>query len=276
MKIEDMQTQAVNNAAVIQLFIMGQPGHAANLSTDGAVLRSYHYYELAIWATKDKVILRAGELYSQTTKKHMSLLRKALIRSKVEYVISDIETPTDEKLMRFTPSRAGDVEQETTSARQTTIYAQWDRFDICEAYKAVEDDYHSGGILHERKSNKRRNMSTDFQLNRMGFKVGASWKGYRSLSENAKAIYAGLCKRYGLKFNPYNLPMNDAGELEHYAWPGGYEIYYLDNENNTLCYECAIKPGYSTEPVAAGCMDSVEEDISCDDCGRIIETPYKD
>lgn len=112
MKIEDMQTQAVNNAAVIQLFIMGQPGHAANLSTDGAVLRSYHYYELAIWATKDKVILRAGELYSKTTKKHMGLLKKALDRAKVEYSASEIDTPQDEKQMRFTPSRAVEVEAE--------------------------------------------------------------------------------------------------------------------------------------------------------------------
>jgi hypothetical protein len=201
MKIEDMQTKAVSNADVIAAFIAGQPAHAANLSTDGQVLRSYHYYELAIWTTKDKVTLRAGELYSNTTKKHMSLLKKALDRAKVEYSASELDTPTGEKLMLFTPSRADNSEQKQ-SARQTTIYAQWDRFDICEAYKAVEDDYNVGGILHERPSNKRRNEATHVQLDRIQFKVGAAWRGYGSLSENGKAIYAGLCERYGFEFTP--------------------------------------------------------------------------
>lgn len=154
--------------------------------------------------------------------------------------------------------------------------AEWNRFDLCEAYKAVEDDYNVGGILYERKSNKRRNEATHIQLARIKFKVGAAWKGYPSLTENGKEIYANLCKRYGFTFNPYNLPMNDKGELLHYAWPGGYEIYYLDNENNTLCYECAIKQDYDTEPIAAGSMESVESHIWCDDCSRRIDSPYVD
>lgn len=152
----------------------------------------------------------------------------------------------------------------------------FDKFDICEAYKAIEDDYNHGGILEERKSNKRRNMSTGFQLNRMQFKPGHSWNGYKSLSENAKEIYKDLCARYGFKFNPYNLPMDDDGKLQHYAWPGGYEIYYLDNENNVLCYECAIKTGYDSEPIAAGSMAECEEHLSCDDCSRVIKSPYVD
>jgi hypothetical protein len=152
----------------------------------------------------------------------------------------------------------------------------FDRFDICEAYKAIEDDYSVGGMLHERASNKRRNEATHVQLHRMQFKVGARWNGYKSLSENSKEIYADLCKRYGFKFNPYDLPMNDDGSLMHYAWPGGYEIYYLDDQNNVLCYECAIKQGYATEPVHAGTMADCEESIWCNDCSREIESPYKD
>lgn len=73
----------------------------------------------------------------------------------------------------------------------------FDRFDICEAYLAIEWDWHMSGILQERESNQRRNMSTDYQLRRMGFEPGASFNGYESLSENGREIYENLCERYG-------------------------------------------------------------------------------
>jgi hypothetical protein len=73
----------------------------------------------------------------------------------------------------------------------------FDRFDICEAHLAIEQDYHSGGILHERPSNQRRNMSTDYQLHRLGFKPGHVFNGFASLSENGREIYRELQERYG-------------------------------------------------------------------------------
>ena len=76
--------------------------------------------------------------------------------------------------------------------------AHFDRFDICEAHLAMEWDWHIGGILQERQSNIRRNMSTMFQLNRMGFRPSRSFKGYESLTENGKEIYHNLLERYGL------------------------------------------------------------------------------
>jgi len=79
--------------------------------------------------------------------------------------------------------------------------ATFDRFDICEAYLAMEWDWHSHGVLQERKSNQRRNMSTDYQLARMGFTFGAGFKGYDSLTENGKEIYHELQNRYNL-FEP--------------------------------------------------------------------------
>ncbi len=75
----------------------------------------------------------------------------------------------------------------------------FDRFDICEAYLAIEQAWHSSGILQERESNQRRNMSTDYQLGRMRFRPSMRWNGYASLSENGKEIYACLCERYGFK-----------------------------------------------------------------------------
>jgi len=70
----------------------------------------------------------------------------------------------------------------------------FDRFDICEAYLAIEWDYNVNGMLQERPSNKRRNESTAVQLARIGFKNSANLR----LSENGAEIYEMLIKRYNL------------------------------------------------------------------------------
>lgn len=48
-------------------------------------------------------------------------------------------------------------------------------FDICQAHAQLESDYNVGGILRERSSNRRRNISTGCQLSRMGFNPGMRW-----------------------------------------------------------------------------------------------------
>jgi len=85
----------------------------------------------------------------------------------------------------------------------------FERFDICEAYKALEDDYNVSGILQERPSNQRRCMSTDFQLYRMEFKASPMFNGFDSLSENGKDIYMDLVTRY-------KLPTPEGDEFDAY------------------------------------------------------------
>lgn len=82
--------------------------------------------------------------------------------------------------------------------------AYFDRFDICEAHYAMEIDYNSGGVLWERPTNRRRRRSTDVQLTRMGFRAGAMFRGFESLSENGQEIYRELERRYG--FEPEVIP----------------------------------------------------------------------
>ncbi len=73
--------------------------------------------------------------------------------------------------------------------------AYFDRFDICEAHLLFEWHYNMGGIVRERPSNSRRNMSTDFQLNRMGFRSAPNLT-YATLSINGKRIYNNLVNHY--------------------------------------------------------------------------------
>jgi hypothetical protein len=90
----------------------------------------------------------------------------------------------------------------------------FDRFDICEAHLALESDYNVDGVLQERPSNKRRKMSTGFQLFRMDFEVGLGWRGFDSLSENGKEIYRELETRYGF---------NESDEEVETEWAGPQE-----------------------------------------------------
>ncbi len=75
----------------------------------------------------------------------------------------------------------------------------FDRFDICEAYLAIEWEYHVGGWLQERESNRRRREATSIQLERIQFKASPMFDGYNSLSENGKEIFQDLCMRYGFE-----------------------------------------------------------------------------
>jgi hypothetical protein len=87
--------------------------------------------------------------------------------------------------------------------------AYFDRFDICEAYAALESDYNMGGWLHERPSNRRRSEATHVQLHRLKFKLSPLFNGFVSLTDNGKEIYSDLVSRY-------NLPTADNEEL--HAW----------------------------------------------------------
>ena len=84
------------------------------------------------------------------------------------------------------------------SIKGHTMAPYYDTFDICEAHLAIENSWHVGGMLQERESNRRRNESTAVQLARMGFKPGAAWNGYESLTDNGRAIYRDLLTRYNL------------------------------------------------------------------------------
>lgn len=76
----------------------------------------------------------------------------------------------------------------------------FDRFDICEAYLLLENDWNVGGVVWERPSNKRRMMSTGFQLHRMGFRPSPFGVTWETLSENGREIYRNLCEEYGFLF----------------------------------------------------------------------------
>lgn len=74
----------------------------------------------------------------------------------------------------------------------------FDRFDICEAYSALECDYNVSGLLQERPSCQRRCESVGVQLDRIGFRPRPSLHGLESLTDNARDIYLAAVERLGL------------------------------------------------------------------------------
>lgn len=71
------------------------------------------------------------------------------------------------------------------------------------------------------------------------------------------------------------------GKLPAYAWPGGYQIIYLDQDNSVLCADCATKSLDNADeiprfkPIA---FDVYYEGpaLQCDSCNKNIESAYGD
>lgn len=80
----------------------------------------------------------------------------------------------------------------------------FDRFDICGAYLALENDYNSGGWIRERPSNRRRMESCGVQLSRIGFNPGVdSCCSFEYLqNDNQREIYVSAARRFGLPLDP--------------------------------------------------------------------------
>lgn len=82
--------------------------------------------------------------------------------------------------------------------------AQWDRFDICMAHEALENDFNLGGWLHERPSNRRRMEATHVQLHRLKYRsapgLGGSFDTMVRSDECANAcdIYIEALVSFGL------------------------------------------------------------------------------
>ena len=79
-------------------------------------------------------------------------------------------------------------------------------FDICQAHAQLESDYSIGGILRDRPSNRRRNMSTGCQLSRMRYNPGPRWVEIIGTDnddddENVRDIYLINVLRMGLPIN---------------------------------------------------------------------------
>ena len=81
-------------------------------------------------------------------------------------------------------------------------------FAICQAHNQLESDYNVGGILRERPSNQRRNMSTGCQLHRMDFNSGHWWVDITSPDEEEDPDDKDVREIYLLNVLNWKLPIS--------------------------------------------------------------------
>ena len=87
----------------------------------------------------------------------------------------------------------------------------FDRYMVCLAYQALENDWNVGGWLRERPSNRRRRESIGVQLARIGFRAGmgegggfaallpdGSYDGFHDEHEGARESYVHALIVWGL------------------------------------------------------------------------------
>jgi len=63
------------------------------------------------------------------------------------------------------------------------------------------------------------------------------------------------------------------GKLPTYAWPGGYQMFYLDTDSNVLCPDCANNA--DAEPIVAD-INYEHTSLFCDNCSEQIPAAYAD
>lgn len=52
-----------------------------------------------------------------------------------------------------------------------------------------------------------------------------------------------------------------------WAWPGGYEVIYIDAGGQLLCHKCVIE-NYGRDAIVGTCLDCELDEGVCSDCGR--------
>lgn len=63
------------------------------------------------------------------------------------------------------------------------------------------------------------------------------------------------------------------GTLHEHAWPGGYPLYYLTEENDTLCASCATQEKECLVAAEANYEDRL---LFCDECSERIPSAYSE
>lgn len=83
-----------------------------------------------------------------------------------------------------------------------------------------------------------------------------------------------------------NKPSDFGRALKHpYAWPGGYPTFFITSDGAPLCHDCARKQGRSITSsirdnsrdgwkVEAQDVNWEDSDLTCDHCGKHIESAY--
>lgn len=107
------------------------------------------------------------------------------------------------------------------------------------------------------------------------------WVRFLPFSDGSGADATEVIPVVDLKWERQGLPRGKNGELSSYAWPGGYQIYYVCQDGGTLCPACAnehaSKSGDEWDPqwnVVGADVNYEDPSLYCDHCNARIESAY--
>lgn len=79
----------------------------------------------------------------------------------------------------------------------------------------------------------------------------------------------------------YLAEMRKKGKYDHYAWPGGYPLFYVTKDSGVLCPTCANENAElckdKDDPqwyIVATDANWEDPDLYCDHCNKRIESTY--
>jgi len=64
------------------------------------------------------------------------------------------------------------------------------------------------------------------------------------------------------------------GTLDSWAWPGGYPLYYLTRDGDTVCSSCASREIDHSQAAIATDVNWEDPSLYCDDCNQRIASAY--
>lgn len=75
-----------------------------------------------------------------------------------------------------------------------------------------------------------------------------------------------------------------SGEIEKYAWPGGYPLFYIMEDGSAICPDCLKKNLDRAREAREYCEKSwhvvgyeinwEDDSLLCDECNAVIESAY--
>ena len=72
-----------------------------------------------------------------------------------------------------------------------------------------------------------------------------------------------------------DMRLNSDGEVEKYAWPGGYPMFYVSKDNETICSKCANEEHFDEDQALVDYDINYEDPaMYCGSCNERIESAY--
>lgn len=78
-----------------------------------------------------------------------------------------------------------------------------------------------------------------------------------------------------------NVPTDENDQPIKYAWPGGYEVFYIADDGGVICADCLLdetNPAHADPELSDGWRidgydhtGNTDAEVICDHCGRIIQ-----